>query len=182
MEPPGEWETKQACEAVQCTCTQRHYQNMQQEERYRSRSLLGTCAHISIATKYAPIIESVDSIRRDTTYTQYVLIQKNLSKSQTLISVYNHIPFIFERFHDQQDSSRREKPSWKYHTRYSQNGRIVFLSSSSSSFFRRANSASPQSPMMVFARNSSILHRAVHQPIAFRNLQISTRCLQLPTQ
>ena len=38
------------------------------------------------------------------------------------------------------------------------------------SFFRRASSASPQSLIMVFARNSSISHRAVHQPIAFRNL------------
>ena len=33
--------------------------------------------------------------------------------------------------------------------------------------FRRDSSTSPQSLMMVFARNSSILHRAVHQPIAF---------------
>ena len=29
-----------------------------------------------------PITESVDSVRRDTTYTQYMLIQKNLSNSQ----------------------------------------------------------------------------------------------------
>ena len=96
-----------------------------------------------------------------------MLIQKispNL-RNGTLIDLYNHIPFIFECFHDQQDSSRREKPSRKYHTRYSQIGQIVFLSSSSS--FRRASSTSPQSLMMVIGRNSSILHRAVHQPIAF---------------
>ena len=113
------------------------------------------------------ITESVDSVCRDTTYTQYMLIQKispNL-RNGTLISLYNNIPFIFECFHDQQDSSHREKPSRKYHTRYSQNEQIVFLSFSSS--FRRASSTSPQSLMMVFTRNSSILHRAVHQPIAF---------------
>ena len=101
-----------------------------------------------------------------------MLIQKNLSKSQKRYTykLYNHIPFIFECFHDQQDSSRREKPSRKYRTWYSQNGQIVFLSSFFfllSSSFRRASSTSPQSLMMVFARNSSILHRAVHQPIAF---------------
>ena len=120
------------------------------------------------------IIDSVESICRDTTYTQYMPIQKNSPnlRNGTLISLYNHIPFIFECFHDQQDSSRRENPSRKYHTRYSQNGQIVFLSSFFLSFFllssfRRASSTSPQSLMMVFARNSSILHRAVHQPIAF---------------
>ena len=84
-------------------------------------------------------------------------------------NLYNHLPFIFECFHDQQDSSRREKPSRKYYTRYSQNGQIVFLSSSSSSFFffRRASSTSTQSLMIVFARNSSISHRVLHLAIAF---------------
>ena len=97
----------------------------------------------------------------------YKRISPNL-RNGTLISLYNHIPFIFECFHDQQDSSRREKPSRKYCTRYSQNRQIiVFLSSFFLSSFRRASSTSPQSLMMVFARNSSILHRAVHQPIAF---------------
>ena len=89
------------------------------------------------------IIESVDSICSDMTYTQY--IQKNLSKSQKRYT------------YDQQDSSRHEKPSRKYHTRYSLNGQIVFLSSSSS-FFRQASSTLPQSLTMVFARNSSILN------------------------
>ena len=37
-------------------------------------------------------------------------------------------------------------------------------------FFRRASSTSPQSLMMVITRNSSILHRAVHLPIAFSQL------------
>ena len=36
----------------------------------------------SIIESVDSIIESVDSICRDTTYTQYMLIQKNLSKSQ----------------------------------------------------------------------------------------------------
>ena len=46
------------------------------------------------------IIESVDSICRDTTDTQYQLIHSRL------ISFHNHIQFIFECFHDQTDSSR----------------------------------------------------------------------------
>ena len=63
-----------------------------------------------------------------------MLIQKispNL-RNGTLISLYNNIPVIFECFHGQQDSQRREKPSRKYQTRHSQNGQIVLLSSSSS--------------------------------------------------
>ena len=104
-------------------------------------------------------------------------IQQNLSKispnlrNGTLISLYNHIPFIFECFHDQQDSSHREKPSRKYLTRYSQNGQIVFLSFFLSffllSFFRQLSSTLPQSVTMVLARNSSIFNRAVQRPIAF---------------
>ena len=38
------------------------------------------------------------------------------------------------------------------------------------SSFRRASSTSTQSLVMVFARHSSISHRAVHQPIAFSQL------------
>ena len=103
-------------------------------------------------------------IRRTRNTCQYKKISPNL-RNGTLISLYNHIPFIFECFHDQKDSSRREKPARKYHTKYSQNGQIVFLSSSS--FFRRASSTSTQSLIMVFARNSSISHRVVHLAIAF---------------
>ena len=132
------------------------------------------------------ITESVDSvgIRRTRNTCQYKKISPNL-RNGTLISLYNHIPFIFECFHDQQDSSRREKPARKYHTRYSQNGQIVFLSSSSSSFFRRASSTSTQSLMMVFVRNSSISHRVVHLVPGhrfFATPQVFTRRLQLPTQ
>ena len=76
-----------------------------------------------------PITESVDSVCRDTTYTQYKRISPNL-RNGTLISLYNHIPFIFGCFHDQQDSSHREKPSRKYHTRYSQNEQIVMARNS----------------------------------------------------
>ena len=94
-------------------------------------------------------------------------ISQNL-RNGTLISLYNHIPFIFECFHDHQDSSHREKPSRKYLTRHSQNGQIVFLSFFLLlSFFRQLSSTLPQSVTMVFARNSSIFNRAVQRPIAF---------------
>ena len=111
------------------------------------------------------IIESVDSICRDTTDTQYMLIQKispNL-RNGTLISRYNHIRFIFKCFHDQQDSSRRCESTTQVLAKWVNCFSFFFLSF----FFRRASSTSPQSLMRIFARNSSILHRAVHQPIAF---------------
>ena len=47
------------------------------------------------------IIESVDSIYRDSTNTQYY---DTSLKNCELISLYNNAPFIFECFHDQQDS------------------------------------------------------------------------------
>ena len=57
--------------------------------------------------KFAPsiqpellIIESVDSICRDSADTQYVPIQ-------TLISCYNTLPFIFECCHDEQHTQWR---------------------------------------------------------------------------
>ena len=83
-----------------------------------------------IACTSYPYIQSLPTlwwIRRTRNTCQYKKISPNL-RNGTLISLYNHIPFIFECFHDQQDSSHREKPSRKYHTRHSQNGQIVFLS------------------------------------------------------
>ena len=96
---------------------------------------------------------------------QYMTIQKNSQnlKNGKLISLYNNVPFTVECFHDQQVSQWREKASRRYQTRSSQNGRNVFLSF----FFRRANSDVSESLTMVLARNSSILHWAVHRPIAF---------------
>ena len=43
------------------------------------------------------------------------------------------------------------------------------------SFFRRASSMLRQPLALVYARNSSILYRAVHEPIAFSQLQSLTR-------
>ena len=40
-----------------------------------------SCSH-DITESVDSVTESVDSVCRDTTYTQYMLIQKNLSKSQ----------------------------------------------------------------------------------------------------
>ena len=88
--------------------------------------------------------QSVDSICRDTTYT--LIISPNL-RNGTLISLYNHIPFIFECFHDEQDipctrgahfiGCRQplcvpilpadKFSSVQFGTRHSQNGQIVLL-------------------------------------------------------
>ena len=46
-------------------------------------------------------------------------------------------------------------------------------------FFRRASSKLHDSFTMVFAWNSSILHWAVHQPIAFHNFEVSRGGLNL---
>ena len=84
------------------------------------------------------IIESVDSnvgIARTRNIWQYIKISPNL-KNGELISLYDNILFIFECFHDQQDSQWREKASRKYPTKQQQNGQIVFLLS----FFRWASS------------------------------------------
>ena len=63
------------------------------------------------------------------TLTQY----DNTKKFQSLkngeliiISLYN-IPFIFECFHDQQDSQWHEKASRRYQTKNLQNGQNVFF-------------------------------------------------------
>jgi len=72
------------------------------------------------------IIESVDSICRDSTDTQYMLIQTNLSKSPKQLSYkplyYNTLPFIFECFHDEQHTQ------WCYKaSRKSPDGQILLL-------------------------------------------------------
>jgi len=77
------------------------------------------------------IIESVDSnvgIARTRVYDN-ALKSPNLKHGE-LISLYDSILFIFECFHDQQDSHWREKASRKYPTKQQQNGQIVFLLSS----------------------------------------------------
>ena len=83
------------------------------------------------------IIESVDSnvgIARTRSIWQYIKISPNL-KNGELISFYDNILFIFECFHDQQDSQWREKASQKYPTKQQQKRPNCFSSSSSSSFF-----------------------------------------------
>ena len=65
------------------------------------------------------VIESVDSnvgIARTRNIWQYIKISPNL-KNGELISLYDNILFIFECFHDQQDSQWREKASRKYPTK-----------------------------------------------------------------
>jgi len=100
-----------------------------------------------------------------------MLIQANFSKSPNskLISRYNTLPFIFECFHDEQHTQWRWKASRKYRTRKSPNGQKCF----SFFFLRRASSNLRDSFTMVFARNSSIFHWAVHQPISFFQVEVT---------
>ena len=121
-------------------------------------------------------------IRRTRNTCQYKTISPNL-RNGTLISLYNHIPFIFECFHDQQDSSHRENPSRKYHTRHSQNGQIVFLS------FFLSSSSSDNLAQRCLNLSRWFSHETVafsteqcNVPSLFRYLQVFTRRLQLPTQ
>jgi len=126
-----------------------------------------------------PIIESVDSnvgIAWTCNTWQYIKISPNL-KNGELISLYDNVLFVFECFHDQQDSQWCEKASWKYPTKQQQNGPNVFLLSS---FFRRASSMLRQPLALVYAWNSSILYWAVHEPIAFSQLwSLARRSLPL---
>ena len=115
-------------------------------------------------------IESVNSICRDSVDTQYMAIQKN-SQKQLAYKL-----FVFECFHDQQDSQWCEKASQKYQTKNSQNGPNVFLSSSFF-FFRRISSILREPLMLIYTQNSSILYRTVHNPIAFSQLRSLARYL-----
>ena len=125
------------------------------------------CASVHIVANciVRGITESVDSVCRDTTYTQYMLIQKNLSKSQkqhTITTCRSSSSVFMTNKTPRVAKNRRE--STTPGTR--KTGKLFFFLSLLSSF-RRASSTSTQSLMMVFARNSSILHRVVHLAIAF---------------
>ena len=64
------------------------------------------------------IIESVDSICRNSADTQYVIMQKifqNLKNSK-LINLYNNVSFIFKCFCGEQHNQWYEKASQKYQT------------------------------------------------------------------
>ena len=110
---------------------------------------------------------------------QYKKISQNLRNG----TLYNHIPLTFECFHDQQDSSHREKPSRKYLTRYSQNGQIVFLSF----FFLSSSSDNLALHCLNLSRwfsheTAAFSTEQCNVPSLFRYLQVFTRRLQLPTQ
>jgi len=119
----------------------------------------------------------------------YANTLKSLQISE-LINLYGNIPFIFECFHNQQDSQWPEKASWKYPTKQQWNGPICFSSSLFLSFFHsfflsffgRASSILREPLMLVYTRNSSIFSGALHNPIAFSQLQSLARCLQPLTQ
>ena len=107
---------------------------------------------------------------------QYIKISPNL-KNGELISLYDNILFIFECFHDQQDSQWREKASRKYPTKQQQNGQIVFLLSSDglAQWLR-------QPLVLVYARNNSTFYGAVHDPSLFHNFKLRPRKAQVATQ
>ena len=124
------------------------------------------------------IIESVNSILcRDTTYMPIPKKSLQISETVHLEAFITTCRSSFECF------------SWPTRLLASRKVPHQVLAKwancfSSSFFFRRASSMSPQSLMMVYARNSSILHRAVHQPIIFLQLRSLTPCrrLQLHTK
>ena len=95
-----------------------------------------------------PIIESVDSICRDSADTQYMLIQTNFSKSPKRLTYkpLQHPIVHFRVF------------SWRF---------SFFF------FFRWASSNLRDSFMMVFAQNSSLFHWAVYQSIAFFKFEVT---------
>jgi len=59
-------------------------------------------------------------------------VQIIMAPHSELISLYDNVLFVFECFHDQQDSQWHEKASRKHPTKQQQNGQIVFLLSSDS--------------------------------------------------
>ena len=143
-------------------------------------TLLGWKSAATICIKWEGaqniIIESVDSICRDSADTQYRLIQTNFSKSpkQLTHKSLQHLTvhlwvFSWRTTHPVALKCIAKVPYQKVARRpkcFS-----FFWSSVSSGFFfyffRRASSNLRDSFTMIFTQNSSIFHWAVHQPIAF---------------
>ena len=106
-----------------------------------------------------------------------MIIQKNLPKSvnlQAFITTYHPSSSVFMT---NKTPSGAEKHHW---TRKLQNGQNVLFFLSfffllSSFFFRRASSILHQPLALVYARNSSILYWAVHDPIAFQLCSLTRR-------
>jgi len=172
MEPSNEAQANDAAITLLCRYVVQDANGNFHSSTQETNLVMAICIYIYSKVKtwwVGYIIESVDSnvgIARTRNIWQYIKISPNL-KNGELVSLYDNVPFIFECFHDQQDSQWREKASWRYQTRNSQNGQNVFLSFFFFFFFRRASSVLSESLTMVLAWNSSILHWAVHCPIAF---------------
>ena len=96
---------------------------------------------------------SLDSICRDSYRKHAIILYDNTNGK--LISFYSNIPFIFERFHDEQHAQWCEKASQKYRTR---KRLLLFFLLSFFFYFRWASSKLHNSFTMVFAQNSSFLH------------------------
>jgi len=99
-------------------------------------SLPSLQTYLSLWCGCALIIELVDSNVagaqpecRDSADTQYMEIQINLkiSKTASHTSLYNNVPFIFECFHDQQDSQWRKKASQSTKPRTHKTGQMFFF-------------------------------------------------------
>ena len=111
------------------------------------------------------IIELIDSICRDSTDTQYMIIQNKLSKSKKTISLY-YKTISSSVFIINNTPSGAKKASRKYQTRKSPESQNASLSSSYSDWLVQCCMHDH------FCANSSILHWAVHQLIAF-SLEVS---------
>ena len=113
------------------------------------------------------IIESVDSICRDSADTQYMLIQTNSSKSPKQLT---YKPLLHPTVHLRVFSWRKTHPVALKGIAKVPNQKVARRPKCFSFFFfffRRASSNLRDSFTMVFAQNSSIFHWVVHQPIAF---------------
>ena len=130
---------------------------------------------VHITCKNASYLQVLQDFMQDNKFSWIKSFKFLQVLSSWVVSLYNNVPFILECFHDQQDSQWREKASQKYQTKNSQNGPNVFLSSSL--FFRRASLILCEPLTLVYTRNSSILYEAVHNPIAFSQLQSFARHL-----
>ena len=124
------------------------------------------------------IIESVDSICRDSADTQYMLIQTNFSKSPKQLT---YKPLLHPTVHLRVFSWRKTYPVALKSIPKVPNQKVTRRPKCFSFFFffffffRRASSNLRDSFTMVLAQNSSIFHWAVHQPIAFFQVWSHTR-------
>ena len=134
--------------------------------------------------KNSVVTESVDSVCRDTTYTQYMLIQKNLSKSQKR---YTYKPLLPHTVHLRVFSrptrllaSRKTvvKVPHQVLAKRANCFSFFFFFLSSDGLAQRSLNLS----RWFLHETAAFYTEQCTSPSLFRNFQVFTRRLQLPTQ